>query len=136
MTSKIKLDYDKITSRDVCLIFEHRAWLLKHFGVLNVRAFSTKKGYHVRIEIEEDLEYHDIILLQMLMGSDIHREIYDFIRAHAGQLVDKWNKLYTKKYLVLGTKIKEPLGGERQLKGLTKDLIKSIEDAKDLEGFI
>lgn len=136
MTTEIKLDYDKILSKDVCLIFEHRAWLIKYFEVERIRAFSTKRGYHVRIDIKEELDDRDVILLQMLMGSDIHREIYNFLRQHDGDLIENWNKLYTKKHLVLNTKIKKAISSERYLKGLTKDLIKSIEKAKDLRGHL
>ena len=136
MTTEIKLDYDKITSKDVGLIFEHRAWFLKSFGIERVRAFQTKRGYHVRVDVEEYLTPEEVLLVQMLMGSDIYREIFNFLRKRDGKLIENWNKLYTKKYLVLGTKIKKVISSERYLKGLTKDLIKSIEKAKDLRGFL
>jgi hypothetical protein len=134
--SEIKLDYDKITFQDVTLIFEHRAWLLKHLGLDHVEVFKTRKGYHIRAHLNKTIEDRDILLIQILMGSDIHREIYNFIRIYDGQLIRDWNKLYTKKYLILGTRIAEELGGERELKGYTRQLAKTIEECVDLGGFI
>ena len=83
-------------------------------------------------------EYNDIDvqMIQLLMGSDIHREIYNFLRRIDGQLIEQWNKLYTKKYLVLGTKIKEELSGEEYCPQLEDRVMEALKNAKDLEGFV
>ena len=134
--SLIKLDYDKITTRDIGLIFHYRAWLLKYFGIQEVRSFETSRGYHIRITLETELDDRDVQMIQILMGSDIHREIYNFLRRIDGQLIKKWNKLYSKKHIVLGTRIKEELSSEEECPILQEKVLKEIEDAKDLRGYI
>lgn len=134
--SLIKLDYDKITTRDVGLIFHHRAWLLKYFGIEKVICRQTTRGYHVRIVLKTWLPDSDVELVQILMGSDIHREIFNFLRRYNGVLIEEWNKLYTKKYIVLKTKIVEDLGGESECQILQDIVEEEIENAKDLRGYI
>lgn len=134
--SIIKLDYDKITTRDIQLIFHYRAWLLKYFGIRKVECYETKRGYHVLVDIEEKLNPRDVLLIQLLMGSDIHREIYNFLRKFEGELIEAFNKLYTKKYLILGTKIKEELSSEKECPILYEKVMKEIERAKNLRGVI
>lgn len=134
--SEIRLDYDKIEFSDIKLIFEHRGWLVKYFNLNSVEVCKTRKGYHVKIVITKQLEPRDILLLQILLGSDINREIYNFVRQQNGELLKNWNRLYTKKYLVLGTKIVETLGEEKFLKGKTEELKKTIENCVDKEGKI
>ena len=134
--SLIKLDYDHITTRDVGLIFLHRGFLIKFLGIKELESFETERGYHVRIKIITKLSDADVQMVQMLMGSDIHREIYNFLRRLDGQLIEKWNKLYSKKHLVLKTKIKEELSSEEHCQILQDKIMEAIKDSKDVSGFI
>ncbi len=135
MTTVLKLDYDNITTKDVQLIFEHRGWLIKYFGIVEVQAFDTKKGYHLRITIEADLDPRDVLLLQVLMGSDIQRDIYNFIRHCNGEILENWNRLYTKKHIILGTRA-VPVSGEKTCKPLLIRVLGALEDSKDWRGLI
>ena len=132
----IKLDYDKITTRDIWLIFYYRGFLIKHLGTKSIRCYETKRGYHVRINTVKKLKPVDVQMVQLLMGSDIHREIYNFLRRLDGRLINEWNKLYTKKYLILGTQIKDELSSEKYCKVLQQRVEDAIKESKDLEGFI
>jgi len=134
--TELKFDYDKILFQDVELIFEHRGWLLKYLQVDHIEVFTTRRGYHVRAFIKTKLSDRDILLVQILMGSDIQREIYDWVRLHDGKLLEEWNKLYTKKFLVLGTRIATEIGGETFRSGLTEKLSSVLNETKDLSGFI
>jgi len=118
------------------MIFQHRSWLLKYLGVEEINSYETKRGYHIRITLKRELSDIDVQMLQMLMGSDIHREIYNFIRRIDGKLIEEWNKLYTKKHLVLKTRIKETLSEEKYCRVLQKKVLDAIKNAKDLEGYI
>ena len=135
MTSIVKLDYDNITVKDVQLIFHHRGWLLKYFGIVDIGAYETNKGYHVAVVIEADLEPRDVLLLQVLMGSDIQRDIYNFIRKYNGENIEDWNKLYTKKWIILGTNPRKT-SVERECPDLFMRIKDELDAAKDWRGRI
>lgn len=135
MTTELKLDYDNITVKDVQLIFHHRAWLLKYFSILEIEAFETKNGYHVLVTVDEDIDPRDVMLIQILLGSDINREIFNFIRNYNGELMKHWNRLYTKKYLLLITKPLE-VSGETVCPQLLERITHEIDEAEDLRGRI
>ena len=128
----LKLDYDKITTRDIQLIFHHRGWFLKSLGILSVGAWQTTKGYHVLVAVETYLKPEHVILAQILMGSDINRDIYNFLREIDGQLMKVWNKLYTKKYIILGAKIGEELSGEVPCPELLERIIHELDESQDV----
>ena len=132
MTTILKMDYDKITTRDIQLIFHHRGWLLKSLGVLSVGAWETKNGYHVLVAVEKDLKPEQVLLIQILMGSDINREIYNLLREVDGQLMKVWNKLYTKKYLILGASIGEEISGEVPCPSLLERIVHELDESKDV----
>lgn len=103
----LKLDYDGIQEEDVAKIYYHRGWLLRKLGLVQLQASSTARGYHVEAEVMADLPPEDIILAQILLGSDIYREVYNFLHHLDGQMVGQWNKLFDKKFIILGTELKE-----------------------------
>lgn len=117
----LKLDYDDITFNDVELIFAHRGWLLKKLGWYRLDVAKSKHGYHVEVDVSLELDPREVILVQVLLGSDIHREIYNLLHHLDGDLVETWNKLFDKKFIILGTRVK-PNGGETASPGLTKRL--------------
>lgn len=131
--SEIKLDYDGIGFNDVKQIFTHRGWLVKYLKVETLIVCKTKHGYHIRISIKKHLGDKEILLTQILLGSDINREIYNLCRVLKGELTRNWNRLYDKKTVVLDTRIGEELSHERFLKGYTVQLRDIIEASKDPE---
>lgn len=135
LTSEIKLDYDNITTRDIQLIFEHRGWLIKYFGIVGVETYETDRGYHILIIVEADLDPRDVLLLQILMGSDIQRDIYNFIRHCNGEIIENWNRLYTKKNIILGTKA-IPVSGEKWCNPLYTRVWEALLNSKDWRGLI
>ena len=135
MTTELKLDYDTITVRDVQMIFHHRAWLLKYFKIVAMECWETRKGYHVKVTVEEDLDPRDVLLIQVLMGSDINRDIFNLIRNWNGEIMKNWNKLYTKKYIILKTEVRE-ISKEKECPQLYERLKYEIDEAKDWRGLI
>jgi len=89
----------------------------------------------VKARIGGDFDEKDILLIQLLMGSDIQRDIYNFLRQHDGQLIEHWNRLYTKKYLILGTRVKE-IGIETPCPELQERLMHELTEAKNWKGLI
>lgn len=116
----LKMDYDNITWNDVLLIYKHRSWLLRKLKLRKLEVSTTVHGYHVRAWIEEKLKPAEIILAQVLLGSDIQREIFNFIRAH--RLEQAWNKLFTKKYIILKTTAWKEISREKYSPNFTADL--------------
>jgi hypothetical protein len=131
--SEIKLDYDKIEFSDVKMIFQHRGWLIKFLRMESIAISKTKHGYHIRIAIKKHLGDKEILLTQILLGSDINREIYNLCRVLNGEITRNWNRLYDKKNIVLDTRIGAELSHERFLKGYTNELKKIIENSKNPE---
>jgi hypothetical protein len=127
--SELKLDYDGITYADIQQIFKHRGWLVKALGFRQVEVGTSTHGYHVRISIDKKIQDRDILLAQILLGSDINREVYNFIRVYKGELLKNWNRLYTKKWIMLNTRIGEQIGEERFAEVLSEDLKNIIIDA-------
>ncbi|MHA1685571.1 MAG: hypothetical protein ACTSYD_04090 [Candidatus Heimdallarchaeaceae archaeon] len=71
----------------------------KMFNVKNIdmKTSPSGKGLHVEIEIEPlaKLDEKDIIILQLLLGSDRTREFFNWIRVRGG--LKKWNILFEQK---------------------------------------
>jgi hypothetical protein len=97
---------------------------------------KTRKGYHVRIKIQKKLDDRDLLLLQILLGSDINREIYNFVRQQNGELLKNWNRLYDKKHIILGTKIVEDIGEEKYSESMSKEVEDEIINCVDIEGHL
>jgi len=143
LITTIKLDYDQITTRDIQLIFHHRGWLIKYYGIVSKEAYQTTHGYHILIKVEADLDPRDVLLLQILMGSDIQRDIYNFIRHTNGEGLKDWSRLYTKKYILLRTRHNddtifksEVLSSEKECPELLGKVTYELENATDWRGRI
>lgn len=126
MATKLKLDYDNIDEDDVALIFYHRGWLLRKLGLEIIETANSTHGIHVEATVSKNLRPENVILAQILMGSDIYREIYNFLRNCDGELISQWNRLFDKKSIILGTRIKE-IGREIPNPKLAERLRKQIE---------
>jgi hypothetical protein len=131
--AEIKLDYDGIEFNDVKQIFEHRGWLIKYLKLESCLVTKTRHGYHLRISVRRHLVDKDLLLIQILLGSDINREIYNLCRILDGELTRNWNRLYDKKNIILDTRIGEELSHERHLEGYTRQIREIIRAAKDPE---
>jgi len=69
-----------------------------HYPVVHVEFYKTEsKHYHLRVWINKKLSDPELILLQLLLGSDKYRERMNFIRYLNGGKMEDWNLLFTKK---------------------------------------
>ena len=94
----------------------------------------------MRIDTVKEVDPDDILLLQILLGSDIKREIYNFIRKYKGLKLRTWNKLYTKKMIFLKTRVGyktlKDLSDEIPCPVLQRKVVKAIKESQNLEGHI
>ena len=65
--------------------------------LIGAGVFSTRKGYHIYLEVEGDYTSFDVCFLQMALGSDYKRECYNFARFR-NNLSKDWNILFEKKF--------------------------------------
>lgn len=57
---------------------------------------STARGYHIFLEIEGEYTSFDLCFLQMALGSDYKREVFNYMR-FKNSLSKDWNLLFSKK---------------------------------------
>ncbi len=86
-TYLIKLDIDGKDANPVDVGNEIGFKLKKLSDVLDVTVekisvYETKNGYHVYIEISTDIELDgkDVTFIQLFLGSDCYRELYNYVR--------------------------------------------------------
>jgi len=106
MNYTLKLDLDKpvdIVSVGKRFVVVRKFFQIKSEGFAIVEK-STKHGKHITInfESEQKLDDRDICFLQLLIGSDWRRELFNWCRIRSG--CRKWNVLFARKY---NSKMKE-----------------------------
>ena len=84
------LDLDKLAWRmeTVCEVLE--------VELESIRIMETGKGYHIHGVILGDVDDKDVIIIQMALGSDYLRELYNLRRVRNG--IKNWNVLFSSKY--------------------------------------
>jgi len=91
---EIKIDYDKkIEGLDLIEKMVGRIFEIKGFEIYR----STNKGIHLKIRAKSliNIDEKDIIIIQLLLGSDRYREFFNWLRVKGG--LKKWNILFKKK---------------------------------------
>ena len=95
MTTQIKLDFDNITEDVLVDIFRNRKFVWAYFKLTPkyVIVMRTEHGFHVYIEVEEDLDDLDLAFIQLALGDDFKRACFNWTRARLG--IPNWNVLFT-----------------------------------------
>lgn len=104
----LKLDYDFTDAIKLRRLFRDNRYIFKKLGlkVSKLKVFNTLNGYHVYIILKnKDLNDYDILILQILLGSDKQREIFNFQRLRSKIFKDKWNVLFSLKIAYKGSNI-------------------------------
>lgn len=117
----IKLDYDKKWSK-VQRELRNHIWLLKKLNVNSILVWKTKKGYHVEAIIPGSYDQKDILLFQVLLGSDRNREILNTLRSL--RLNDSMNFLFDRKIFFHGKNV--TYRTRKRKRGLETWLIRKI----------
>lgn len=63
---------------------------------------STARGYHIYLEVEGEYTSFDLCFLQMALGSDYKREVFNYMR-FKDSLSKEWNVMFSKKMDANGT---------------------------------
>ena len=107
--------------------FLKRRWIMKYLGLkvgdpnldvyseypdrykeippLPVRVWHTVNGWHLEVDLDNEIDNVKAVLMQALLGSDFRREMCLLLRIERG--CKKWNNLYQQKHKVneLGQKV-------------------------------
>lgn len=67
-------------------------------SIADIRAYETRRGYHIELEIDAPLlDNKDIVFLQLLLLSDWKREIFNWLRIRSSEQLTSWNILFDAK---------------------------------------
>ena len=101
----LKLDLDGKNGLDT---FLNRMWIMKYLGlkVVNAKVYHTTNGYHLVLELDNEIDDLKAIFMQLALGSDYRREVCNLLKIERG--CKDWNTLFKAKYKVnqLGQRIK------------------------------
>ena len=66
----------------------------------SIDVYETNKGYHfyLKVKTERKLTSKDVVVLQLALGSDYKRELFNWLRVRNGRTSKKWNVLFKCKY--------------------------------------
>lgn len=120
--NEIKLDIDG--GHDALIeSFNRIEHVLSFFNIQadNGAVYKTNKGYHIYIFIERPLPPKTLVFIQLMMGSDYKREMFNYARINAGLI--NWNVLFRRKWVDSALVSQEEL-----LEQFTLDLNKMIEE--------
>jgi len=122
---KIDIDFKPIEYANfVHNLVEKMVFLEDVFGLkfINVDVYETGKGLHIyfKVETERKLKNTDIVVIQLALGSDYKREIYNWLRVRNGGNVKYWNKLFKVKT------VKGKIVGVEHKSDLAKDIEREI----------
>ena len=97
MTVELKIDIDgHLDEKEIV----KRMFLLKkflQFKGLGIDKKKTKHGCHLRISFnrKKEIDDRDIVFLQLYLGSDRNREMFNWLRVKSG--AKHWNALFRTK---------------------------------------
>ena len=105
MNSVLKIDIDKEIDfkqfkkklKDTLEFFR-----LKHE---KIEVFDTKHGHHICINLSKEIDNASIVFLQLLLGSDPNREMFNWLRIKHLERTRElrnfkhWNVLFAKKWV-------------------------------------
>ena len=102
---ELKLDFDfkpRSAKRFAKEIANKLNFLTSFFGirVIDVKVYETNKGLHLYISLYSNVELtdEDIVVLQLALGSDYKREIFNWLRVRSRDKFKHWNVLFKVKY--------------------------------------
>ena len=102
---ELKLDFDfkpRSAKRFAKEIANKLNFLASYFSirVIDVKVYETNKGLHLYIPICSNVELtdEDIVVLQLALGSDYKRELFNWLRVRSNDKFKHWNVLFKVKY--------------------------------------
>jgi len=111
MTKILKVDIDLKkyifyyyfgTKEKMKLFFLTKESILNVYGLKSKKMVleESNKGFHLTIELDKDVDNDTMIELQFLLGDDVNRVFYNFMRKQYNddEITTYFNILFTKKY--------------------------------------
>lgn len=105
MKNPLKIDLDhthseKTLYKKVLYPYKNLTDALEIPNISEIEIYTTKHGYHIYIYAKIFQHYNNasIILMQALCGSDIKRELFNYLRIIKEPKMHNWNVLFTQKY--------------------------------------
>jgi len=102
---ELKLDFDfkpRSARKFGKEIADKLNFLKTFFGirVIDVKVYETSKGLHLYISLYSNVELtdEDIVVLQLALGSDYKRELFNWLRVRSKDKFKHWNVLFKVKY--------------------------------------
>jgi len=102
---ELKLDFDfkpRSARKFGKEIADKLNFLKTFFGirVIDVKVYETSKGLHLYISLYSNVELtdEDIVVLQLALGSDYKRELFNWLRVRSNDKFKHWNVLFKVKY--------------------------------------
>lgn len=106
----VDIDFKAENMRRLVKMAEDFAWKMYfvssslNLRFTKVKVYETKKGIHIYLDVESErpLTPLEVIIIQLALGSDYKREIFNLRRARAWldgeELEEGWNTLFRYKY--------------------------------------
>ena len=105
---RMKIDIDEKNKKLLFNLSKRLIILKKYLGlqILNIDEKESNSGYHIRLDVisKIPLDDKDIVFLQLWLGSDWRRELFNFLRVKHG--FKRWNVLFKKKVRFIKGKMK------------------------------
>lgn len=99
MSETIKLDIDSKGNLDGVVSRIYSIVDLLGLSVENYVIHESNSGYHIRITVLDELSDLELVIIQLLMGSDPKREALNYLRVRDNE--PNWNILHR------GTEVRE-----------------------------
>jgi len=98
---KIDIDYKPNDVYEFSAKFADKLNFIQKFlgiTVEYVEVYETEKGFHIYVYISEEIDDPKlIIILQLALGSDYKRELFNYTRANTTNWKGEWNVLFKTK---------------------------------------
>lgn len=87
------------------------------FEFVKIEVYETRKGFHLYFWTDKPKpSAKDKVVMQLALGSDYRREIFNYLRICMTPLPKKWNVLFQSKYDKEGNKVSEEVHSGRTVK--------------------
>lgn len=95
-----KLDYDFCGKR-LLKVIRDRAFVFRFLkiNIYRVEVYKTAHGWHVYYTTRRKFPDIEIAFIQLLLGSDYKREMFNFQRITKKFNISRWNTLFKRKYI-------------------------------------
>lgn len=92
----LMIDLDTKDDEEKMRILWALRMLSPYVAFKEAKVYETRKGFHIYIYVDQELDPIETIALQQLLGSDRNRGVFNYIRVKRG--FRKWQVLYKRKY--------------------------------------